>query len=340
MKCPHCTGEFSAPPGTSVSNCPFCQKPLIEPTVKKDCENLAEVLAFVSASYGNDALLKGEMLVAFMGDYLPKGKAERNFIRNMFIVNIPAKMKDALAKDAAEQQIMMSRFVQTMVDDYSIAESAASGYLWDYAEAIGWQPRPEPQPEAAPASPAGGASPSPTPAPTPVTGAPPTPTPAPAPAPAALASTPPPIYQMDAASAAQYMEDVYQREKGRRLGERFHVTSSIPAKKLDNAKKSYAKTMGADEIPLLLFDNAILSNGKAGFLFTNVSFYCSRLLEKPVTVPLAEIISLYFDDDDLTVQARDKTLVTEMQNLDFDSAKEKNQAIEAMIRIISIVLGI
>jgi polysaccharide deacetylase 2 family uncharacterized protein YibQ len=211
MKCPHCTGEFSAPPGTSVSNCPFCQKPLIEPTVKKNCETLTEVLAFIAESYGADILLNGEKLVAFTADYLPKGKAERHFVRNMFAVSIPAKMKDAMAKDATEQRIMMSRFVQTMVDDYSIDENVASGYLWDYAEAIGWQPRPEPQPEPAPAptpapAPAPSPAPAPTPAPAPVHDAPPTPAappvhgaptaPAPAPAapvrPAAAAPTPAP----------------------------------------------------------------------------------------------------------------------------------------------------
>jgi predicted RNA-binding Zn-ribbon protein involved in translation (DUF1610 family) len=149
MKCPSCGLEFT-PPGKSVYNCLMCGEPLVKPTASKKCETLAEVLAFVAETYGTDALLRGEWLVAFMSDCLPKGKVERNFVRNAFAVGIPQKLMDAVKKDPSEQGVLMSRLVETMVKDFDVAQETATERLWMFANALGWQGQPPAKTEAAP----------------------------------------------------------------------------------------------------------------------------------------------------------------------------------------------
>jgi hypothetical protein len=106
------------------------------------CETLADVLAIVAEDYGTDALLDGGRLAALMSDYLPRGKAERNFIRNMFAAGLPARMADALGESPAEQRIRLARFAQTMTDEYYVSREIAEGHLWAFAEALGWAARP------------------------------------------------------------------------------------------------------------------------------------------------------------------------------------------------------
>jgi uncharacterized protein YegL len=155
MKCPGCKAEFTPPPGKSVANCPFCAEPLIKSATDQKCEALAEALASIKGSYGADMLLNRERLVAFLCDYLPKGKIERSILANAFNQGVPAKLAAAKAESAQEQGIVMSRCIQTLKDNYGTDKADAENVLWQFAEAVGWQGRPaakpELQPEAKPA---------------------------------------------------------------------------------------------------------------------------------------------------------------------------------------------
>jgi hypothetical protein len=139
------------------------------------------------------------------------------------------------------------------------------------------------------------------------------------------------------------MEEVYRRENGWLLGDKFQITTNISAKKLANAKKSFAKAMGPNEIPLMLFDGSTFGNGKAGFLLTNSSYYCTPLIGKPAVIilnpGLTKIWGIRFVKDELIVQTNTQEAVADMTGT-YDSKYEENQAIEVLLRILSIVFGL
>jgi hypothetical protein len=124
--------------------------------------DLAAALAFIKDNHGQGVLLDGEKLGAFLNDYWPKGKQERNVLRNAFALSIPKKLAEAAAKDLTEQAVVMGRCVEMIEDSYGTGRNVAETHLWAFAEALGWSGRPEPQ--AAP-SPTPQLAPSPTPQP-------------------------------------------------------------------------------------------------------------------------------------------------------------------------------
>jgi hypothetical protein len=159
MKCQKCKAEFSPPPGQSAANCPYCGEAVAKAADGEKIADLATALAFVKDNHGQGVLLDGEKLVAFLNDYWPKGKQERNVLRSAFALSIPKKLAEAAAKDPAEQAVVMSRCVGTMEDSYGTDRHVAETHLWAFAAALGWPARPAPQAAPQPA-------PSPAPQPT------------------------------------------------------------------------------------------------------------------------------------------------------------------------------
>jgi hypothetical protein len=149
----------------------------------------------------------------------------------------------------------------------------------------------------------------------------------------------PKICRMEQADAMKYMEEVYAREDGHLLGTRFHITSAIPAQKLDNAKKNYAKDLGSDEYPLMLHDNAVTKNGKAGFLLTNRVFYCSRTVQKPMAIPLEQILQFSYNEGGIMVQTSTEVVRTpKIDRVELELTETIAQSMERLFRILSEVL--
>ena len=63
----------------------------------------------------------------------------------------------------------------------------------------------------------------------------------------------------------------------------------IPAKKLQNVIRSYAPSMSADEIAILLHDDTVWGSSKEGFLLTNTHLYSKGMLEKGYHTKISEI---------------------------------------------------
>ena len=142
MKCPKCNGEFNPPQGMSIANCPFCQEALVKPANPQKCTTMSEALGAISSAFGRDILLKPERLRAYIADYLPDGKVERNILGNLFKAGIPGKIDAACGKLPQEQQQLAVRFVNQLKDDFGLDKEAAANVLWALAETLGWSKRP------------------------------------------------------------------------------------------------------------------------------------------------------------------------------------------------------
>lgn len=71
----------------------------------------------------------------------------------------------------------------------------------------------------------------------------------------------------------------------------FHiVTEEIPAKKIDNAIKAYARNADRNTV-LALWDLSLLENGKDGYLFTESGVYYPRFLDTPKYIDYSDILS-------------------------------------------------
>jgi len=55
--------------------------------------------------------------------------------------------------------------------------------------------------------------------------------------------------------------------------DRVYLFNTIPARKLGNAISRYARVMGSDEVPIMLYDDTVWGSGKDGYLMTNRRIY-------------------------------------------------------------------
>ena len=155
MKCQSCKAEFAPPAGSSLSNCPFCGKPLVKPAPQKN-KTFAETLGLIAVEQGEN-VLQDERLMRLFTDYMPAGKGELHFLRSAFECGVPQKLAAACGKPGEEQQIVMARCVKQLVD-INIAEKIAEDYLWVLAGAMGWAGRPQQEDQVPAPQPAGSAN--------------------------------------------------------------------------------------------------------------------------------------------------------------------------------------
>lgn len=83
-----------------------------------------------------------------------------------------------------------------------------------------------------------------------------------------------------------------------------------PARKLNNAKKSFGKNIDDSEKILLLFDTTLFGSATDGIIFTDKKIYIKNLFEDPCEVA-------YEDIDEIKVHNKDSTL--ELYNKNGDS---------------------
>jgi len=72
------------------------------------------------------------------------------------------------------------------------------------------------------------------------------------------------------------------------------VFDQIPANKLRNATRAYARTMGNDETVIVLYDDTVFGSSRDGFLLTTKRLYGKNILESGSFVELGDIINLTF----------------------------------------------
>jgi len=83
--------------------------------------------------------------------------------------------------------------------------------------------------------------------------------------------------------------EIVAQEGGTPIG--LYLFENIPPKKLNNAIKAYASSLGGDETVIMLYDGTILGSAKEGFVLTSKRLY-SNAIGKVVIIDITDIISI------------------------------------------------
>jgi len=126
MKCRHCHCEWNMPQGMSLNgkNCPFCGKPLVEPTVQKS-DAMEDVLTAILAEHGQESLKNGKLVLSLYRDMAPKRKRDQKLLGYFVEAEGPNVLFSALSIAEAEQRTSLQRVVYKMTNDLIIAETPA-----------------------------------------------------------------------------------------------------------------------------------------------------------------------------------------------------------------------
>ena len=72
--------------------------------------------------------------------------------------------------------------------------------------------------------------------------------------------------------------------------DRLFFMEEIPKKKLENARRSYARSFETGEVPVLLWDDTLFGSAKDGFLLTDRRLYQKNFSERPSCSDLSGIV--------------------------------------------------
>ena len=137
MQCISCKGEWTPPPGITVTECPFCKKS-IEPTkTPKTYDNAKDALFFIAQTYGAEALLTKNLF----SDIAPTLSDERELIKMFREKGALDVLKGALKSTESEQNVAIKRAI-TKLPSYLQNSPEALSLLNDFTVALGWQVSP------------------------------------------------------------------------------------------------------------------------------------------------------------------------------------------------------
>ena len=160
MKCGKCGEEVSIQPGKSSNFCSNCGNK-IEAEKSGDWkyfDNTKELLAYVAAKYGNDALFGRNYFKDHSSPMMPQG--QKNLVKQAFECGAVKILQDNVNSNQANKEIAVKQAVRKMVDTYSSAQEAAERVVWELTNAIGWG-MPEPKNGTAPSNSIGSVAPPP-----------------------------------------------------------------------------------------------------------------------------------------------------------------------------------
>jgi len=81
------------------------------------------------------------------------------------------------------------------------------------------------------------------------------------------------------------------------------VFDKIPANKLRNATRAYARTVGNDETIMVLYDDTVFGSSRDGFLLTTRRLYGKNIFESGFSAELADIVNLTFEGTETVLTA-------------------------------------
>lgn len=125
MRCNHCGSEWNVSPGLSMSitNCPFCGKPLLPE--KKKLETIEDVLVAINNQFGISVLTDGTKLLAYFSDMAPQLSRQRRILGYFVECDGPKKIFSALNSSDDEQSVCIKQIVQEMKAEMYIEENAS-----------------------------------------------------------------------------------------------------------------------------------------------------------------------------------------------------------------------
>jgi hypothetical protein len=156
MKCINCKGEWSPPPGVTVTECPFCKESFAPTKVSKAYETAKDALIFIADTYGAEALLTKNLF----SDIAPNLTEERELVKLFMDKGALEVLKSALNSSPSEQESAIKRgisklpsYLQNSPDVISMMNDFVSALKWQVTEL--WSPQ-QFQPSTSPQSGGGG----------------------------------------------------------------------------------------------------------------------------------------------------------------------------------------
>jgi hypothetical protein len=156
MKCGKCGAEWKvdANRSSSLKLCPFCQESLETEKTSgwKFFDNTKELLAFIAAEYGNDALFGRKHFSDHSAPLMPQG--QKNLVKQAYDCGAVKTLQDNMNSDQPRKEIAVRQAVGKLIDDYGTSEDIAKRVIWEFTNAIGWgMPEPQSQSTSAPSQP-------------------------------------------------------------------------------------------------------------------------------------------------------------------------------------------
>jgi len=137
MKCGKCGEEVLIQPGKSANFCYNCGNK-IEAEKSGDWkyfDNTKELLVFVAAEYGNDALFGRKYFTDHSSPMLPQG--QKNLVKQAFDCGAVKILQENVNSDQARKEIAVKQAVKKLTD-LMFSQEAAERVIWEFTNAIGW----------------------------------------------------------------------------------------------------------------------------------------------------------------------------------------------------------
>jgi len=137
MKCGKCGEEVSIQPGKSANFCSNCGNKIEAEKANgwKYFDNTKELLAYVAAEYGNDALFGRKYFTDHSSPMLPQG--QKNLVKQAFDCGAVKILQDNVNSDQARKEIAVKQAVKKLTD-LMFSQEAAERVVWEFTNAIGW----------------------------------------------------------------------------------------------------------------------------------------------------------------------------------------------------------
>jgi len=148
MKCGKCGEEVEIKPGKSANFCSNCGNK-IEAEKSGDWkyfDNTKDLLAYVAAKYGNDALFSKKYLYDHAEPMWPQG--QKKLVSEAFSSGAVKILQDNMTADQPNKEIAVKQAVKKLTD-LEFSQESAGRVIWAFTNAVGWG-MPEPQSGTAP----------------------------------------------------------------------------------------------------------------------------------------------------------------------------------------------
>ncbi len=138
MKCGKCGEEVIVQPGKSINFCSNCGNKIEGEKTSgwKYFDNTKELLQYVAAEYGSDALFGRKHFSDHSSPMMPQG--QKNLVKLAFECGAVKVLQDNVSADQAHKEIAVKQAVGKLVDTYASAKEAAEGVIWEFTNALGW----------------------------------------------------------------------------------------------------------------------------------------------------------------------------------------------------------
>ena len=134
MKCIKCKGEWTPPPGITVTECPFCKENFAPIKMPKIYNNAKDALKFIKDTYGAEDLLTKNLF----SDIAPTLSDARELVKMFREKGALDVLKSALNSSPSEQGAAIKR-ATAKLPSYLQNSPEVISLMNDFAEILDWQ---------------------------------------------------------------------------------------------------------------------------------------------------------------------------------------------------------